>query len=82
MAGEWYQASVLRKAYLWLRYRPLSYVIATWRVWAWVVSGCPNPLGIIKPVTFIWMGEMSMADFRMGRWHTMQEVIDELREQT
>lgn len=81
MAGDWDQQPGWKKALRWLRYKPPAFVAAAVATIGWVFTLCP-PVFINRRKTLacIWFSNVkSLAEVRMGRWHTTQEVIDELR---
>lgn len=70
------------KCYRWLRYKPLAAAVATFSMFCWLVSGAKRQEFFTRLETpgMVWRCYMSLADYEMGNYVTLQEAITELKE--
>lgn len=81
-----------KKLCRWLRHRPVGTLAAAGSILAWLATGARVPEetfeGTDKPVwknrravlRFLWNSRQSIADVKMGRWSTIEECMQRLRE--
>ncbi len=68
------------KAYRWVRYRPKVLAMFSWWTLRWLLSGAqPGDCETRQQtLAMFWGVAVGTTDIDMGRWHTLEEVRQEL----
>lgn len=75
------------KIYLWIKYRPLYFLIGCGYIFLWIITGClfykelkefyKNRWDYCKYILFM---QKNLAHAKMGNYVTINEILDELKQ--